>query len=346
MPRQPKDLRLDPPIPALHPERDALLAAVRDADPADDLPALVYADWQDEHGQPEHAELIRVMCELGRLKPRAKATKTRHAELSRHVTRLLRTPALEPLREMAYRKQMCRGFDRWLCVSWVLWSADKPFRRRYVGGPPSNLDIPSVVPFDKVAWLAVQIDHDIGTDRSDLLVTTLAAQPWLRRVDRLLLPPYGSKVHVGPGVFSRLAASSHLGGLLTFEPKKNTIAGHEVVRLYAATSAVNLRTLELGQLQYVVTSGDSRRPSRKAFLSAVEQIVSSKKAKKLTSLGGHFFTVDEALAGILLASPLPDSRFQNCQFKKITAKTRARLPAERAVHLGTGVGVIAAAFVP
>jgi uncharacterized protein (TIGR02996 family) len=44
---------------------DALLAAVH-ADPHDDGPRLVYADWLDEHGDPERAEFIRVQCELAR----------------------------------------------------------------------------------------------------------------------------------------------------------------------------------------------------------------------------------------------------------------------------------------
>ena len=38
---------------------DALLAAIR-ANPADDLPRLVYADWLDEHGDPDRAEFIRL----------------------------------------------------------------------------------------------------------------------------------------------------------------------------------------------------------------------------------------------------------------------------------------------
>lgn len=38
------------------------------ASPADDTPRLVYADWLDEHGQHERAELIRVQCELARLR--------------------------------------------------------------------------------------------------------------------------------------------------------------------------------------------------------------------------------------------------------------------------------------
>lgn len=32
--------------------------------PDDDTPRLVYADWLDEHGQPERAEFIRVQCEM------------------------------------------------------------------------------------------------------------------------------------------------------------------------------------------------------------------------------------------------------------------------------------------
>jgi len=43
----------------------ALLDAIRAA-PDDDAPRLVYADWLDEHGQPERAEFIRVQCELAR----------------------------------------------------------------------------------------------------------------------------------------------------------------------------------------------------------------------------------------------------------------------------------------
>jgi uncharacterized protein (TIGR02996 family) len=40
-------------------EREALLKAVCDA-PDDDLPRLVFADWLDEHGEPDRAEFIRV----------------------------------------------------------------------------------------------------------------------------------------------------------------------------------------------------------------------------------------------------------------------------------------------
>lgn len=37
------------------------------AQPKDDLPRLVLADWLEEHGQPELAEFIRVQCELAKV---------------------------------------------------------------------------------------------------------------------------------------------------------------------------------------------------------------------------------------------------------------------------------------
>jgi uncharacterized protein (TIGR02996 family) len=44
-------------------DQDALLAAIRQA-PDDDAPRLVYADWLDEHGDPDQAEFIRVQVEI------------------------------------------------------------------------------------------------------------------------------------------------------------------------------------------------------------------------------------------------------------------------------------------
>lgn len=48
-----------------HPEQAGFLAAIV-AQPEDDTVRGAYADWLDEHGQPERAEFIRVQCELTR----------------------------------------------------------------------------------------------------------------------------------------------------------------------------------------------------------------------------------------------------------------------------------------
>lgn len=44
-----------------HPEELSLLAAIH-ANPREDTPRLVYADWLQEHDQPEYAEFIRLEC--------------------------------------------------------------------------------------------------------------------------------------------------------------------------------------------------------------------------------------------------------------------------------------------
>jgi uncharacterized protein (TIGR02996 family) len=54
------------------------------ADPDNDVPRLVYADWLDEHGQPERAEFIRVQIELARC-PRTHRDYERLAERDRQL---------------------------------------------------------------------------------------------------------------------------------------------------------------------------------------------------------------------------------------------------------------------
>jgi uncharacterized protein (TIGR02996 family) len=44
----------------------ALLQAII-AEPDDDAPRLVYADWLEEHGRPERGEFIRLQCDEARL---------------------------------------------------------------------------------------------------------------------------------------------------------------------------------------------------------------------------------------------------------------------------------------
>lgn len=46
----------------IDPELQALRTAV-EANPGDDLPKLVLADWFDEHEEPERAELLRIEVE-------------------------------------------------------------------------------------------------------------------------------------------------------------------------------------------------------------------------------------------------------------------------------------------
>ncbi|AMV29996.1 hypothetical protein VT84_36725 [Gemmata sp. SH-PL17] len=86
-------------------DRDALLAAIL-AQPDEDTPRLIYADWLDENGEPDRAEFIRLQCRLPHLSRRtaeakrliARETELR-AKLFKHLDKL-------PFTKISYR----RGF--------------------------------------------------------------------------------------------------------------------------------------------------------------------------------------------------------------------------------------------
>lgn len=70
-------------------DREALLRAIFQS-PEDDIPRLVYADWLEEHGWNEHADLIRLQCSLARRQPNEATdskTNQRLAELMLAVNR-------------------------------------------------------------------------------------------------------------------------------------------------------------------------------------------------------------------------------------------------------------------
>lgn len=313
----PRDLRLNPPIPALYPERDALLAAVRDADLADDLPALVYADWQDEHGQPEHAELIRVMVELAKNRVRTPEAHARKKTLLARMKELFKTQPLKPLRKL---ESDTWRFDRGFIRDMSFWLGDHHTPGR-LGGREVTMDdladLPAVAPFDKLAWVGVMLPIITTVEH----VAALAAAPWLRRMTRLEMYRWDA-VHLSKSELAPLIACKNLGGLLCFEPHE-TISAGALTGLYLAKSATALREFPLDCAQRYTTTDQYTRPNRKAFLSAVEQIVSAKRAKQFTSFGDEIADVDEALAKILLASKhLTGIRTFPYLFTKITPKTR------------------------
>ena len=58
--------RPEPPRREPTPQDEAFLRAIL-ADPEDDTPRLVYADYLEEHGDPDRAEFIRVQCAMAKL---------------------------------------------------------------------------------------------------------------------------------------------------------------------------------------------------------------------------------------------------------------------------------------
>src|SRR4051812_10854275 len=93
-------------------EHEAFLRAIFDA-PDDDTPRLVYADFLQENGGPERAELIRVQCRLAALRQRGEEADG--AELRARERELLTNlhPELELIRwapEERARVGCDRGF--------------------------------------------------------------------------------------------------------------------------------------------------------------------------------------------------------------------------------------------
>jgi uncharacterized protein (TIGR02996 family) len=93
----------------------ALLSAV-EANPTDDLPRLVYADWLEEHGHPVRAEFVRLQCEIARLETDRRAeVRAHHHGLWQRQGELLAThrgELLGPLAELPGRAdaKFYRGF--------------------------------------------------------------------------------------------------------------------------------------------------------------------------------------------------------------------------------------------
>jgi len=91
-----------------HMTDDAFLQAII-GNPDDDTPRLVYADWLEEHGQPDRAAFIRVQCQLTLLPD----DDPRRPELEARERRLLEEHGGEwagPLRGQVEKWQFRRGF--------------------------------------------------------------------------------------------------------------------------------------------------------------------------------------------------------------------------------------------
>src|SRR5262245_44072357 len=104
----------------------AFLAALYDQ-PEDDTPRLIYADWLEEHGQPQRAELIRLQCRIANGSPHTDEDEDRADALVREH-RGAWTAHLPQAEGATW--QFRRGFPEELEIAlalmlaqWAIWSA-------------------------------------------------------------------------------------------------------------------------------------------------------------------------------------------------------------------------------
>jgi uncharacterized protein (TIGR02996 family) len=88
-------------------ERSFLASIIEN--PQDDLPRLVCADWLEEYGSPERAELIRIQCKLAR-KAEFDPSRTPFVERERELLSEHGAEWAKPVASICAEYQFLRGF--------------------------------------------------------------------------------------------------------------------------------------------------------------------------------------------------------------------------------------------
>ena len=204
-------------LPA-RPERAGFLQDLRREPEAQDLP-LVYADWLEDHGEPERAEFIRVNCELavlseddpgrGGLSARAKELFTTHGE-----------EWLRPFAAVCETSFSRRGLVEHL----------------YVTDLPAFLErAPDIMAREPIHSLDFQ--GPIGPEGA----RALAGSPHVAGLRTLVLPCH----RLGPSGTRALVESPHLAALEDLDLGSNGIGDQGARALAAAAGLQTLRGLDL-----------------------------------------------------------------------------------------------------
>ena len=208
-------------------ERGALIAAVL-ADPDDDLPRLVFADWLDERGEADTARFLRAQIALAALpewEPQAVALRRTRPEWDR-------TEAL------------AGGLPRLAPGGGLHWIASDLFRR----GFGHSVHAPQLI---ALRTRMPELLAEVPVERLGLYSATLdqwrefAASPWLPRIREIDFAGIGAPVEA----MSALLDAPGAAGLHTLRFRSAVSAAMPEVldRLLRSALGDRLRTLELAQ---------------------------------------------------------------------------------------------------
>jgi uncharacterized protein (TIGR02996 family) len=224
------------------PTDDALLRAVL-ADPDDDAPRLIYADWLDEHGDCDRAEFIRVQCALARGPrddPRNPQLRQRERELL--VTNRARWGA--PLDGVALSWTFRRGFVEEVEVAAMVFL--RRGERLFDVAPVRTVKLERVVVSGPrlAACPALARVVNLDLSRAHLWVshlTQLMASPHLSRLKSLSLAHFGLG-HAGVAVLVGIPRLQSLTGLTL---SNNGLYNAGAVFLANCPRLAGLRALDL-----------------------------------------------------------------------------------------------------
>jgi uncharacterized protein (TIGR02996 family) len=283
---------------------EPFLEAIR-GEPDEDVHRLVFADWLEEHGDPDRAELIRVQCDLARLPN----DDPRRAELEVREIRLLAEHAAEWAApwpafgnwwyagDEALRAVFRRGFIEVIDVAGFPASTlvpDGPLARMFAAHPIRELsvvtrDLGDLGPFAgweglrRVESLSVrQYAHGGAPDspRQAREIETLLRSANLVRLRKLAIGLWPTPGEVGAR-WLRLPVIAQLIALTGQSPG----FGGEAVRELARGAFPHLRELEL--------------PGRPLGPTEAAELVASPTWKQLSGVTVHhpLFPWPQALAG-------------------------------------------------
>jgi uncharacterized protein (TIGR02996 family) len=213
-------------------DRDALLAAIR-ADPDDDTPRLVFADWLEEHGEADFAQLIRLEIERDRLPqghPRRQALDQEAFALRKAFPGYVHDPRiLSPTR---------RGFHDYLMASVFALRAGLD----RLGPYAPRLCV--LLGADRAEEKAAEEEAERGgPDRVGAALREIFASPWVRHWDALecqslRLTAERVRALLAPGNLTSLEGLGFAGG-----------ADDDAVRVLAQADLPRLTTLAVQEVR-------------------------------------------------------------------------------------------------
>jgi uncharacterized protein (TIGR02996 family) len=260
--------------------RRAFLEAIL-ADPEEDGPRLVYADWLDEQGEAGRAEFIRVQCARSLLP----AEDPRRDELARREAELFAEQgeawsAGGPRGEgWQHPKAWARGFPRHLPVFTQELHAQVDAR------------LASGLAFNALT-LELNLDHSDPAVNDLAWVDHLADSPRLRLVTELL----GANSGFGPRRFAALFRSPHLTRLASIDLFEDVLGVEGLRALVASPSPFRLAGLTLNAaMSYQDGESDEVR-------ECVALLASSPRFAGLADLRLYYNGIPEAALETLIAS--------------------------------------------
>lgn len=304
----------------------AFLATILAA-PEDDAPRLVYADWLDEHEQPERAEFIRVQCDVARrekydprrsvLEARARALLKRHGDQWANLVAAI-------TRDYEFRRGFVTGVT--IGARKLLTHGERLFRLAPVRHVKvlrlgsSNLTAADLADFSLLPRIhSLILGGILGAEESRTLLTA----PGLKRLTGLTLANHFSAEALAPILDGRLPYLERLD----LDAEEPIVTADHVETLVAAKWAANLKWLNLNW--------------HSVNVGGVRAIAGSKRLKGLirlglrhsgVGLGGTLALAESSTLKSLTALDLRSNRLNDGAMQVLAASKQ--LPALTELYLG------------